>query len=374
MNPLIPLVESGNIVITRSEDCYLYDSDGERYIDMESGVWCVNLGHKHKRINRIISRQLDKSMHLGYQVKCDLPEQLSEKLLEKLRLYGGQSVFLNSGSEAVNLAITLAIHLTGREGICTIKGSYLSAYGYANQSVKNNTVTTIANNDYEKISACNFNDIAAFVFESGVSYGHVNVPSHEFVYTLVNKAKDAGCMILVDEVTTGIGRTGKWFGFEHFRLSPDIVACGKGLGNGYPVSSVSIRETIVSNLEKHSFRYAQSHMNDPMGCAIALGVLKEIERSNLIQQVEEKGILFKSLLKQLSVKYDIIKDVRGMGLMLAIEFSEERIAGHVHRFLLSRKIICGMKAAVIRFLPPLVIHHDIIHEVVDTIELSIKNL
>ncbi|MCK4748620.1 MAG: aminotransferase class III-fold pyridoxal phosphate-dependent enzyme, partial [Bacteroidales bacterium] len=125
MMHILHLIDNGNVDIVRSEGCYLYDSDGNQYTDMESGVWCVNLGHNHKRINRVIRRQLDQTIHLGYQVKSELPDQLSQILLDKLRLYGGKSVFLNSGSEAVDLAISIAMHLTGRKKVCKIDGSYL---------------------------------------------------------------------------------------------------------------------------------------------------------------------------------------------------------------------------------------------------------
>jgi acetylornithine/N-succinyldiaminopimelate aminotransferase len=275
MNHILPLIDSGNIEITKSEGCYLYDNKENKYIDLESGVWCVNLGHNHKKINRIIQRQLEKTTHLGYQVSSGQPEKLSEALLEKLRLYNGQSVFLNSGSEAVDLSITIARHITGRRKICTIKGSYLSAYGHGISSTSNKELISIQNNDYEKLSSIDFSDIAAFVFEPGTAWGMISFPSEEFISAIAKKARSKGSLLVVDEVTTGMGRTGKWFGYEHYRLSPDIVACGKGLGNGYPVSAVSLSETMAEAFGKNPFRYAQSHQNDPisfrnifLGCSL----------------------------------------------------------------------------------------------------------
>jgi len=242
MTHLLPLIETGNIDIVKSEKCFLYDKDGKRYIDMESGVWCVNLGHSHKRINRIITRQMERSVHLGYQAKNELPEQLSQMLLKVLIFHGGKSVFLSSGSEAVDLSITIAKHLTGRNKISKIDDSYLSAYGHGTSNFHNKQVVNIPNNDYEKLSSCDFSKMAAFVFEPGTASGLIRCPSTEFIKTLVKKAKANECMVIVDEVTTGMGRTGKWFGFEHFGLVPDIVACGKGLGNGYPVSAVALNK------------------------------------------------------------------------------------------------------------------------------------
>ncbi len=374
MENILPLVSSGKIEIIKSEGCFLFDSRGERYIDMESGVWCVNLGHNHKKINRIIQRQLEKTTHLGSQVRSGLPEKLSEVLLEKLRLYNGKSVFLNSGSEAVDLSITIARHITGRRKICTIEGSYLSAYGQGVSSNPNKELISIRNNDYEKLSSIDFSNIAAFVFEPGTAWGMISFPSEQFITAIAKKARSKGSLLVVDEVTTGMGRTGIWFGYEHYRLSPDIVACGKGLGNGYPVSAVSLSEKTAEAFGKNPFRYAQSHQNDPLGCAIALGVIKELDRTNLIRRTEEEGILFKSLLKNICHKHNQIKEIRGKGLMLAIAFHNEENAKQVHQFLLEHRIICGQKLNMLRFMPPLNIEHELILEVTQTIEMALNDM
>jgi len=171
MNNLLPLTDTGSIEITQGSGCFLYDKDGNRYIDLESGVWSVPLGHNHKRINRIISRQLERVIHLGYQVTSGLPERLSEALLNKLRMYGGRSVFLSSGSEAVDLSIAIAKHLTQRNLICKIDGSYLSAYGHGSNGIHNKKLVSLPNNDFEKLSACNFSEIAAFVFDEEFKIG-----------------------------------------------------------------------------------------------------------------------------------------------------------------------------------------------------------
>jgi len=351
----------------------LYDHKGNKYIDLESGVWCVNLGHNHKKINRIIQRQLEKTVHLGYQVKSLHAENLSEALLEKLRLYNGNSVFLNSGSEAVDLSITIARHLTGRKRICTIEGSYLSAYGHGVSSSPNKELISIQNNDYEKLSSIDFSKIAAFIFEPGCAWGMISFPSVEFITAIAKKARSSAALLVVDEISTGMGRTGKWFGYEHYLLSPDIVACGKGIGNGYPLSAVSISEDLADAFGKNPFRYAQSHQNDPLGCAIALGVIKEIDRTDLVRRTEEEGILFKSLLKNISLKHDEIKEIRGRGLMLAMAFHKEENAKKVHQFLLDHQIISGQKLNILRFMPPLKIEHELILKVTQTIEMALND-
>jgi acetylornithine aminotransferase len=372
MDHILPLTDTGNIEITKAGGCYLHDAEGNSYLDLESGVWCINLGHNHRRINRVIQRQLENATHLGYQVQCRLPELLSQTLLKKMRLYGGRSVFLSSGSEAVDLSITIAKRITGRKNISTIEGSYLGAYGQGQNSPENKAVINIPNNDYEKLASSDFSKIAAFVFEPGSCRGMIRFPSVEFISALVKKAKAAGTLIVVDEVTTGMGRTGKWFGYEHYRLIPDMVVCGKGLGNGYPVSSVSLSRDTAALFLHDPIRYAQSHQNDPLGCAIALAVIKEIERSGLVQKTEENGIFFKSLLKDIANKYNAIKDIRGFGYMIAIEFTDENQARSVHQALFNERMICGIRDNVLRLMPPLVMEHRLIQQVVEKIDQSVS--
>ncbi|MFC2098517.1 aspartate aminotransferase family protein [Bacteroidota bacterium] len=374
MSHLLTLVKPGNIEIARSTGCFLYDKEGQRYIDLESGVWCVGLGHNHPRINRSINKQLDNTLHLGYQAKNPLPEKLSMALQRKLKFSESKSVFLSSGSEAVDLAISISKHITNRNKICVIEGSYLSAFGHGKSQEGNKNLVSIENNNYTKLASFDFKDIAAFVFEPGTAWGKISFPSTEFIDAISKKAKANNCLVIVDEVTTGMGRTGKWFGFEHYRMLPDIVVCGKGLGNGYPVSSVTLNKTVANAFEEDPFRYAQSHQNDPLGCSVALEVIKEIERTDLVIKTEEKGILFKSLLKEITRKHPVIKDIRGRGLMLAVEFDDCDNAEKAHRYLLANKIISGIKSNVIRFMPPLIIDHELIHEVVDTFEKSLSLL
>ena len=374
MSRLIPFTGTPDLEISRSEGCYHFDKNDNAYLDMESGVWCANLGFNNQRINKAITRQLAKTAHLGYHVCSAESEELASVLGSKLRLPGSKSVFLSSGSEAVDLSISIAQAVTGRNSICKIEGSYLSAFGQAKSSNPSRLVSSINNNDFEKISSTDFSRISAFVFEPGTSWGKIQFPTKEFISTLVKKARDSGCLIISDEVTTGMGRTGRWFGFEHYRISPDIVVTGKALGNGYPVSGVTISGNLSAGLESNLFRYAQSHQNDPMGCAIALSVIKEIDRSDLVHKSEENGILFKSLLKTICLKYDDIKEIRGRGLMLAMEFADPDFTERTHHYLMEKRIICGMKENVIRFMPPLIISHKLIHETSEIIESGINKL
>jgi acetylornithine aminotransferase len=166
--------------------------------------------------------------------------------------------------------------------------------------------------------------------------------------------------VAVNEVTTGMGRTGAWFGFQHYALQPDIVALGKGLGNGYPVSAVAMTNEIAERLEDNGFRYAQSHQNDPLSCAVAKEVITVMREEGLVERSNRVGAHFLQELELLGKQHDVVKQVRGRGLMIAMEF--EVNDGHfslesVYHELLKRGFIVGYKPTVnlLRFYPPLTI-------------------
>jgi acetylornithine/N-succinyldiaminopimelate aminotransferase len=356
-NPIIPFYQPSDKYIVRAKDCCVYDEDGKEYIDFESGVWSANLGHGNQRINKIIEQQLQVCMHNGYMLRSHSSEALAEKLQEKLGLSGGQSVFLCSGSEAVNLAITISQFLTKRSKILKIDNSFLSSYGFGRLSSDNTSKVDIPFNDASAISQIDFSEISAFVVETGgASVDMVQFPDKDFIAAIIHQAKKHNCIVIANEVTTGFGRMGTWFGFHHYDFTPDIVATGKGLGNGYPVSGVSVSKDIAEMLNHPVFRYAQSHQNDPLGCTVGLEVIKVMEEENIIEKSKETGEYFRKQLLQLKDKHpDKIKDIRARGLMLAIEFSDNINGDLLHHELFDGGFITGYKNNTLRFLPPLTI-------------------
>jgi acetylornithine aminotransferase len=184
----------------------------------------------------------------------------------------------------------------------------------------------------------------------------VRFPDEEFVKSLVQKAINNHCLIIADEVTTGLGRLGTWFGFEHYQVKPDMVVCGKALGNGYPVSSVTLNSNCSDLFNKNIFRYAQSHQNDPLGCAVALAVLKVFNEEQVLENCKIMGNYFLNRLHDIQSKYpDKIKEVRARGLMLAVEFHELFNGEIFQQKLFERGFVFGFKLNTLRFLPPLVI-------------------
>ena len=359
-----------NSQMVRAEDCYLFDVENNRYVDFESGVWCTALGHNHPRVNQAISRQMAEISHLGYRYFAPIVEKAAARVVEKVGLPEGKCIFLSSGSEAVEFEVQIARRLTEQPLLLTLSNSYLAAYGSAGKRCGEEWYLF----DWKACIACQaegecyhecqylrqipFSRIGGLVFEPGNSSGRVQLPPGQLVTTLARMIKEQAGLILVDEVTTGFGRTGTWFGFEHYDLKPDMVAMAKGIGNGYPVSAVAMSAEIAQKLEESQFRYAQSHQNDAWGCAIALEVINVIEDEGLIARSKQLGQEFLSRLMELQHRFKVIKEVRGRGLMIVLEFLGDENAfslEKVHRALFQRGFLVGFvpPANLLRFYPPL---------------------
>jgi len=371
---IIPFFKQIDKLIVKSKDCYLCDSDNKQYIDFESGDWAANLGHSNNRISEIIKNQAGLLIHDGLRFRNKQSEDLSNKLLEKLSFKGGKSTFLNSGSEAVNLAITIAKNLTKRSKILKLDCSFLSAYGHGQITTNNSNLLSIPLDKIDSISEFDFQEIAAFVFEPGNAWGLIKYPTNEFISSIALAIKQNGGLLIANEVTTGFGRTGKWFGFQHYDFKPDIVATGKALGNGYPISCVSITNEISALFDKSPFRYAQSHQNDPLGCAVGLEVIKIFDNDGLIHQSFSKGQYFKEQLIKLQSKHKTaIKDIRARGLMIALEFNSFVNAESVYLQLIDNGLLVGQKENILRFMPPLIIEESQIDKLINTIDKIITS-
>ncbi|MEN8906768.1 MAG: aspartate aminotransferase family protein [Clostridiales bacterium] len=371
---LLGSYQISDINIVKADGCYLYDENNNKYLDLESGVWCTNLGHSNKSVNDIMKNQIDKIVHLGYKFNNEAATELSSQLLKLLKFQNGKSFFLSSGSEAVNLSIQIAKNITQRDYILTLENFYLSAYGDGSYEKKNKNRKFIEMNNYESIDKIDFSNISSLVLEMGISWGRVYFPNKDFIQKLVEKAKFNGCFIIVDEVTTGFGRTGKLFGYEHYNIEPNIVALGKGLGNGYPISAVCLDNKVIQKLEEDNFIYGQSHQNDPLGCIVGLEVINQIKKLNLVQSIEKLGEYFKSRLIEITKKNDSVIEIRGRGLMIGIEFISSNVAKKIHSELFKKQIVTGLKDNILRFMPPLIIQQIDIDNLVDELGILIEDM
>ncbi|MBE6022579.1 MAG: aminotransferase class III-fold pyridoxal phosphate-dependent enzyme [Cellulosilyticum sp.] len=215
-------------------------------------------------------------------------------------------------------------------GLC-LKNQFFTSYGQGADISDNNWVVIDWQNDNDRSVAewyaylsqiSNMTNVGYFLFEPGNSSGLVKLPPQNLITAINQMMKELNALIIVDEVTTGIGRTGKWFGYMHYNLVPDIIAAGKGLGNGYPVSAVIMKRHVVEKIFCNPFCYAQSHQNDPLGAAIAYKVLEVIEREHLIERSLENGAYLRQCYIELQKEHQCIDEVRGIGMMNCIEFKD----------------------------------------------------
>ena len=219
-----------------------------------------------------------------------------------------------------------------------------------------------------------FDKTGIFLFEPGSSSGMVRFPSAVLIQKVVAKVRSNHGLIIANEITTGAGRTGKWFGYQHYNILPDIVAMGKGIGNGYPVSLTAISAEVARKLGETRFLYAQSHQNDPLGAMVAGEVISIIDEDGLLQNCIETGNFLLAALKKMQNEFAVIKAVRGRGLMLAIEF--ERNALKVYEELLRKGFILCWRpnTQVLRLDPALTVEPSTINEFLLAFKEVLENL
>ena len=353
--------------VVRSDGIYLFDETGKRYMDLESGVWCTSLGHGNKRINNIIENQIDNVMHAGFCYSTNILERAADSVLSVTGLEKGKCVFLCSGSEAIELARQMSKHITGKKQSMTLHDSYLGSYSSVTDRNRNWFIlnweecincpeNNNCNTDCEKLREIP-KDISEFIFEPGSSSGFVRFPPKPLIQNIISQVRSQGGKIIANEVTTGIGRTGKWFGYNHYQVEPDMIAIGKGIGNGYPVSVTAINEQTAGELGKSTFRYMQSHQNDPLGAAIANEVIKIIKDEELVLKAGINGKKFFDMLGTL-IDNISITDVRGRGLMFAVDICDEDTGDRLFKELISRGYIVGNRKSLLRIDPPLTATED----------------
>ena len=378
MNHILKCHDIVKTNFVRAENCCLYDDEGKQYLDFESGIWSTVLGHSHPRINRTMKTQIGKVVHLGTRYPGFLAQDAAIAILDIVGINNGKCVFLSSGSEAVELGVQTARRCSEKPLLLTFSNSYLAAYGSAGK--KSSAEWQLLDwSACTHIDLCDclkeipFEDIGGFVFEPGGSgSGFVKFPPKHLVQEIAQRVEENGGLLVANEITTGIGRTGKWFGFQHYDIQPDIVAIGKGIGNGYPISAVAMRQDIAEELENSGFYYAQSHQNDPLGCSVAKEVINVLREENWIEKGNAVGTFFLEELMRLEEKYDVVKEVRGRGLLLALEFHphENISATWLYHALLDKGFLVGYYHAgnILRFDPALTVDEKDISRLVECID------
>ena len=330
---LHPLV----LEISHANGNYVYDINGDTYLDFIAGVSVNTLGHNHPTISKAIKNQLDKHSHvMVYGEFVQRPQVELSKLLANNIPDPLETIYLtNSGTEAVEGALKLAKRFTGNSEIVAAKNGYhgntqgaMSVCGVEEQNsafrplIPGIKFIEFNNNlDLDKITK----NTAAVILETIQGGAGFIVPQNDYLRKVKDACKKMGALLILDEIQSGIGRTGKLFGFENYNVIPDIIVTGKGMGGGMPIGAFIASHEVMSCLKQHpKLGHITTFGGHPVIAASALATLKEILNSTLIDQTIKKELLFRKHLV-----HPLITEIRGKGLMLAIIVDSAEIASKV---------------------------------------------
>lgn len=359
------------VTIVRGRGALLYDENDKEYVDCTGAYGACIVGHAHPTVAQAISDQAMKLIACHSSTYNDARARFVSKLRTILPNSLDRMFFANSGAEAVECAIKVARKATGRRKIVAIKGAFhgkthgaLSLTWDAKYRKDFQPLVPdfihIPFNNHETAKETIANDTAAVFLEPVQGEGGVRIPSKEWGALLSDLIHDAGGLLIVDEIQTGFGRTGKMFACEHMGISPDVLCLGKGIASGLPIGVTAGAEDVMSTLSvgEHTTTFG----GNPVVCASASATIDVLLQERLVDNAAKVGEYFKSGLLQLIDRHRIVREVRGLGLMLASEtrFDVREI---LTNFMNEGVLALDAGRNVIRFLPPLCIQTDQVEHV-----------
>lgn len=345
----------------RGEGSYVFTEDGTRYLDLYGGHAVISIGHAHPTYVKAISDQVSRLGFYSNSVHNSLQEQFAHKL-GKASGYDDYSLFLcNSGAEANENAIKLASFTTDRKKILAFSHSFHGRTSGAVAATDNSKIVSPFNAT-DNVEFCELGDIetareklsskefAAAIIEGIQGVAGIRVPDDEFLRQLRTLTKETGTLLILDEIQSGYGRSGKFFAHQYAGIRPDIITCAKGIANGFPMGAVLISPAIEARKGMLGTTFGGNHL----ACAAAIAVLEVMEQENLIENAAETGEYLLNELKRIPA----LKDVRGRGLMIG--FDIEGSASDLRKKLLFDKKIFtgGAGASTVRLLPALGLSKD----------------
>lgn len=351
------------VSFVRGEGVYLFDQEGRKYLDLVAGIAVNALGYNHKDLLDAICEQSQRLMHISNLFENPWQEEVARMLIEKFWTKG-RVFFCNSGTEANEAAIKLVRKYFKERGenryrIITFYNSFHgrtfgSMSATAQEKVQKGFEPLLEGFDYaiynsfDSVLKALRKDTAGIMLEVIQGEGGIRVANYEFLQKVQELCHNEGLLLIVDEVQTGVGRTGKFFAYEHFDLKPDIITLAKGLGGGFPVGAVIAREKVSEVFSPGS--HGSTFGGNPLACVCAKVVINKV--SELLHHVSDVGEYFKRGLERLKVG-----KVRGMGLMLGLDL--ERDCSTIVRKALEHGLVINCTAGtVLRFVPPLIIQKD----------------
>lgn len=379
---LINTYGSRDLALVRGEGIHVWDADGKEYIDLFSGIAVCNLGHCHPKVTQTIIEQSQMLIHVSNLYNIE-PQVLLAKKLSEL-CFAKRWFFCNGGAEANEAAIKIVRRYWANKG--TPRPYIITA----DQSFHGRTLATITAtgqpkyhkgfepmvpgftyvpyNDSEALQKAITKETGAVMLEPIQGEGGIRMPSENYLKEVREICDKNQLLLIFDEVQTGLGRTGHLFAHQGYDVLPDIMTLAKGLANGVPIGAMGCTEEVSQGFSPGS--HACTFGGNPLSTATALTVLNELTKPNFMQKVQELGRYFIDGLQQIAKSHSKIKEVRGRGLMIGVEFDEPVLP--LLNQLLAQGIIAGSAGPnVLRFLPPLIIGKDTLTQALQSIQQAL---
>ncbi len=356
---LLPVYPMIDIELVRGKGCKLWDSNGNEYLDLTSAQGVTNVGHCNEYVNKAIQLQLNQLSNHYNSFYHSLRAQLAQKISQIAPTGLTRSFFCNSGTEAVEAALKFARASTGKKNVIAFHNGFHGRTMGALSATWRKEFRTPFEPLLEGFSHVPYNNIDAFesaitpqtgtvILELVQGEGGVIPAQKDFVQALSEICQTKDILLIVDEVQTGFGRTGKMFACEHYGISPDLLCLAKGIANGFPMGCVLANEKIRVEKKSHGSTFG----GNPVACAASLATIEYIQQNRLIENAQEQGNYFLHELQKMNSP--LIRETRGIGLMIGIEL-RQRSAPYLRQ--LSQRHVLALPAGmnVIRALPPLTI-------------------
>ena len=385
---LLPTYDRQKVLFTRGRGVYLWDSAGKRYLDFLSGIGVNALGHAHPAIQKVLKQQAGKLIHTSNLFYHEYQAELAKRLTKISGL--DRAFFCNSGTEAWEGALKLARayaranNSNGHKAkwrLLALENSFhgrtFGALATTGQAKYRNPfvpllpgVNFVAFNDLSDLKRQFDGSVCAVCLETIQGEGGINPIGPEFLKLARELTQKSGALLLIDEIQSGLGRTGKYFAYQHYGVTPDIVTVAKPLAAGLPLGALLTTDRVASGMQPGM--HGTTFGGGPLACAVAIEFLHQLD--GLLGHVAKLGKYFLSELQELQSKFASIQSVRGMGLMLAIELDSAETAKAVVAQLLGQGILINRTHdTVLRFLPPYVIEKKHVDEVIRALDRALKS-
>lgn len=358
---LFPTYNRFNVAVQQAEGTIVKDINGKEYLDFGSGIGVTNLGHRHPTVQKAIEQQLNAYWHTSNLYKNPIQEDVAKQITNNS--VGEFVFFSNSGAEANEAAIKLARKATGKEKVITFAQSFHGRTFATMAATGQEKVRTGFGPMLEKFAYATFNDIdsvkkvldkqtAAVMVEVVQGEGGVNPANQSFLDELVQLCKENNVLLIIDEIQTGIGRTGEKFGYEHYGIEPDIFTLAKGLGNGVPVGAMVAKQQLGEYFGPGA--HGSTFGGNPLAMAAAKAVTSVVFDDAFLSEVKEKGAYLANLLEEQIAPFSKVKAIRQKGLMVGIEY-DEAVSSLVTSLIDKGMLTLSAGESVLRLLPPLTV-------------------